>query len=169
MALFRSKPKDPEAPKISRRPEMVASALLLGYTAVRTWLVKDHVSPDTDVDWRIFLGLEIATTWPYAKGMGTLIRSAQNPDAFTRKQKVSAGVVAGTSFMAPYAYVIAEGEGMPAGSWVGAGAFAVAGIAMAVRDVRRARQEHDPELATDEAVPPAADAGPDETEPYAQA
>ncbi len=127
--------------KISRKPEIIAAAGLLGYTALRTVAVAKGVSPDTDVDWRIFLGIEVATTWPYAKGMGTLIRAAHDPEQFTARQRRTAGVVASSSFLAPYAYVIAEGEGLSPGIWTGVAAFAAVGIYSAAKRLKRARQQ----------------------------
>lgn len=145
-----------EVAGVSRRPEAIAAAVLLGYTAARTLAVKEAIAPGTTVDWRIFLGIEVATTWPYAKGMGTLLRSAARPQQFTARQKWRAGSVAGSSFMAPYAYLVAEGSNMPTEGWVGTGVLAAVGLTALVMKLRNARREHQSESVATESSEDAA-------------
>lgn len=112
-----------------RKTEYVAAAGLIGYTLLRTLGVAHEISPETDVSWQAFLGIEIATTPTYVAGMGDIARSIADPKAYSRARKVGAALMAGSSFMAPYAYVLAEGEGMPKSSL--AGVVALLGVSAA--------------------------------------
>lgn len=120
-----------------RKGEIVAGAGLLAYTALRTAGVKYGIDPGTDVDWRIFLGIEVATTAPYVWGMGDLTRSTLRPEKYSMAAKFRAIGVAATSLMAPYAYVIAEGGGMPNSAKWGVGAVAGLAVASAAANIRR--------------------------------
>jgi hypothetical protein len=91
------------------RPELLAGAGLMAYTAARTGLVAESIAPvATGVDWRIFLGIELATTAPYVWGIGDLARNVNNDD-YSTSRKVSAYALAGSALVAPYAYLAAEG------------------------------------------------------------
>lgn len=131
-----------------RKPEIVAAAGLIGYTVLRTLGVAKGISPDTDVDWRVFLGIEVATTPTYVKGMGDLIRSTLKPEAYTRRQKIGATALAGSSFIAPYAYVLGEGADMPKTALAGVVAVLGASAASVYSKVRKARKQRS-ELSSD--------------------
>ena len=64
--------------------------------------------PVTNADWRVFLDIELATTAPYVWGIGDLARNANNDD-YKTSRKISAYALAGSAFVAPYAYLAAEG------------------------------------------------------------
>lgn len=135
-------PEQSMSEKIShRKPEIIAAASLLGYTALRTYGVAEGVSPHTDVDWRIFLGIEALTTPSYVLGMGDMIRSAIKPELYTRMQRLKAAGLGIGSLIAPYAYVVAEGNNMPASAWTGVGAFAAVAGASIVNQTRSERKK----------------------------
>jgi hypothetical protein len=91
------------------RPEILAGAGLMAYTAARTGVVAESIAPVTSaVDWRIFLGIELVTTAPYVWGIGDLARNANNDD-YKTSRKASAYALAGSALAAPYAYLAAEG------------------------------------------------------------
>jgi hypothetical protein len=91
------------------RPEILAAIVLMVYTVARTGLVAESISPvATGVDWRVFLGIEIATTAPYVWGIGDLARNVNNHD-YSTSRKVSAYALAGSALVAPYAYLAAQG------------------------------------------------------------
>jgi hypothetical protein len=90
------------------RPEMLAGAGLMAYTAARTGVVAESIAPVTNADWHVFLDIELATTAPYVWGIGDLARNANNDD-YKTSRKVSAYALAGSALAAPYAYLAAEG------------------------------------------------------------
>jgi hypothetical protein len=90
------------------RPEILAAAGLMAYTAARTGVVAESITPVTHADWHAFLGIELATTAPYVWGIGDLARNANN-EHYKTSRKVSAYALAGSAFVAPYAYLAAEG------------------------------------------------------------
>jgi hypothetical protein len=110
----------------SRKPELAGTIGLLAITGLRTYGVAKGMSPDSDIDWQVFLGIEVATTPQYVFGLGTLARSSTHPENYTRAQRLRAAFYAGSALVAPYAYVAAEGEGVSTNVWAGAGAIAVA-------------------------------------------
>lgn len=112
-----------------RKPEVVFGLGLLAYTAARTVGVAYGISPHTNVDWRIFLGIEVATTAPYVWGMGDLTRSIIRPEDYTRGKKMRAALFASTCLLAPYVYVGAEGQGMPKAAVGGVAAVLVLSVA----------------------------------------
>lgn len=124
----------------NHKPEIGVGAFLIGWTALRTLGVVEGVSPDTDVDWRVFLGIEVATTPSYIIGVRDTVRSILHPEQYSRRQKVKALLMGGGSFLAPYAYVTAEGHDMPSGAWAGVGAFAAASVALFLSKVRKGRK-----------------------------
>ncbi len=113
-----------------RRPELISGLGLIAYTAARTAAVAKGLSPYSAVDWKVFLGIELATTPPYVWGVGDLIRSLKSPDDYSKKQKVVAAAMAGSTLLAPYAYIAAEGAGMPEQAWIGF--FSVAALCLAI-------------------------------------
>ncbi len=119
-----------------RKPELLFGLGLLAYTAGRTIVVGETISPHSAVDWRVFLGLEVATTPQYVYGMGDLARSALNPDRYSRSQRIRAAMFAGSALLAPYAYIGAESHDMPAQSWEGFGAIATVGLFSVLAKVR---------------------------------
>jgi hypothetical protein len=90
------------------RPEILAAAGLMAYTAARTGVVAEGIAPVTNADWHVFLGIELATTAPYVWGIGDLARNANSAD-YKTSRKVSAYALAGSAFVAPYTYLAAEG------------------------------------------------------------
>jgi hypothetical protein len=126
----------------SRKPEVIAAVGLLAYTGLRTYGVGEGISPDSDVDWRIFLGIEAGTTPQYVLGMGTLARASLKPENYTRGQRLRAAFYAGSALIAPYAYVAAEGEGVSTNVWVGAGAVAAACSIGPVRKIYRSLKKN---------------------------
>jgi hypothetical protein len=91
------------------RPELLAIIGLIAYTVARTGVVAESIAPVTSaVDWRTFLGIELVTTAPYVWGIGDLARNANNDD-YKTSRKMSAYALAGSAFVAPYAYLAAEG------------------------------------------------------------
>jgi hypothetical protein len=111
-----------------RKPEVIAAAGLVGYTALRTAGVGFGLSPHSEVDWRVFLGIELATTPTYVLGMGDMARSVLKPENYSTRRKLGAAALAGSSLVAPYAYVVAEGQGIPAAAWAGVGAFGAVSV-----------------------------------------
>jgi hypothetical protein len=124
-----------------RKPEYVAGAGLIGYTALRTLGVAHEVSPDTSVSWQTFLGIEIATTPTYVAAMGDMARSIVSPDNYSTKHKIGAATVAATSFLAPYAYVLSEGESMPKSSLAGVAAVLGVSALSVVKRLWNARRD----------------------------
>jgi hypothetical protein len=123
-----------------RKPELIAAAGLIGYTVLRTLGVKHGISPYSNVDWRTFLAIEVATTPPYVLSMGNIARSVKSPEQFTNLQLRKSEVIAGASLVSPYAYVAANGEGMPPEAWMGVGGvFAFSAISAGIRAYRSRR------------------------------
>ena len=92
------------------KPELIAGALLTGYTVARTAAVAVGVSPSTDVDWRIFLGIELATTAPYVWAAGDIIRNTDTPpEDRSRARSMGAYATYYGSLLAPYGYIVAAG------------------------------------------------------------
>ena len=116
-----------------RKPEVISGLGLLAYTAARTVAVAKGISPYSHVDWRVFLGIEVATTPTYVWGMGDLIRSILKPDEYSTRQKIASTTLAGSSLLAPYAYIAAEGSGMPEAAWIGFFTVAALSVAAAAR------------------------------------
>lgn len=81
-----------------------------------------------------FVAIDVATAFPYTWGL-IEVASAKKPS-----RKVLGGTVAAGSFVAPYAYFFAEGEGYP--MWVNGVAAGIIGVAglTAVRGVMKDRQ-----------------------------
>lgn len=119
------------------RPELVATAGLLGYTAIRTGIVADGISSVSNVDWRIFLGIELATTPPYVWGIGDLAKNATNEE-YSTKRKIGAYALTSSAFTAPYAYLAAEGAAQShQGLIVAGGLIVLAAIPAAVKAIKR--------------------------------
>lgn len=124
-----------------RKPELVFSAALIGWTALRTLGVAQEVSPSTHVDWRTFLGIELVTTYPYTRGMADLVRAFNKPQDYNLLKRAQAATVAGGCLLAPYVYVAAEGEGISKEAAGGVGVVALVSIAGAARKLRTARKK----------------------------
>jgi hypothetical protein len=125
-----------------RKPEIIGGIGLIGYTAVRTAMVGESISPYSDVDWRLFLGIELATTPQYVWGIGEMARSALRPEQYTQRKKLGALAAAGSALVAPYAYVAVEGAGMPREGWMGfGGLLALAGVSSAAGAIRKRVQK----------------------------
>lgn len=99
------------ADKIQKyKPELIAGGLLTGYTVARTAAVAVGVSPSTDVDWRVFLGIELATTAPYVWAAGDIIRNTDTPpEDRSRSRTMGAYATYYGSLLAPYGYIVAAG------------------------------------------------------------
>jgi hypothetical protein len=125
----------------NRKPELISGLGLLAYTALRTEAVRRGISPDSDTDWRVFLGIEAVTTVPYVLGTGDVIRSIKTPGNFSKSRMIASGTVALGSFMAPYGYVGATGGESLTDPYVfgGIGVFFSLGTIGAIRKVRSAR------------------------------
>lgn len=119
-----------------RKAEIIAGAGLIGYSVLRTAGVKYGISPHSDVDWRMFLGIDIATTPSYVMSMGNIIRSIINPEKFEKSKMIGSSAVASSSLLAPYAYIALAGseQGLPTEAWTGVGAvFALSATSAAAR------------------------------------
>lgn len=130
-----------------RKPEVIAAAGLLAYTALRTFLVKEGL-PDTD--WRVFLGIEAATTPPYTWAAGEAIRGLVDPLAYSAKRRAVSAATFLVTLLAPYAYVAstAGSETLKKPEVAGAiGLFAVISVAGVARGVHEARHKaEEPEV-----------------------
>lgn len=84
-----------------RKKELIASALLVGYTAIRTLVVKSDIQ---SADWRVFLGIELATTYPYVKGISNYWKYIKTENQNKRLAALNMAMAVG-SFMLPYLYV----------------------------------------------------------------
>lgn len=124
-----------------RKPEIFASVALLGYSALRTTGVKYGISPHSNVDWRVFFGIEAATTPAYVMSMGSIVRSARSPELYSRFNRRRSEVTAATMLTAPYAYVAANGEGMPSEAWMAVGGLFALGSLSAVMRTRKERRQ----------------------------
>lgn len=104
------------------RPEIIASIFLVVYTAVRTVVVAQGISPVSSVDWRVFLGIELVTTIPYVWAMGDLMRRAARQSGTSPAQmrrRIFAMTVAASSLLAPYVYLAVYGSlATVRGAWV---------------------------------------------------
>lgn len=131
---------------LSRKPELAFATFLIGYTALRTLAVKNGFDqPGDNVDWRAFLGIEIATTPPYAWAAGETIRSLKNPHDYSVKRRLASSGVFTGSLLAPYAYVAAlggEAAFTRPSVAVPMGIFSVLSAASAISKVQKARGEH---------------------------
>jgi hypothetical protein len=87
--------------KSRRKKELIASALLIGYTAFRTLVVKSDMP---SADWRVFLGIELATTYPYVKGISNYLKYIKTENQDKRLATINMAMAVG-SFMFPYLYV----------------------------------------------------------------
>ena len=126
-----------------RKPEIFASVALLGYSALRTTGVKYGISPHSNVDWRVFFGIEAATTPAYVMSMGSILRSVRSPELYSRFSRRRSEVTAATMLTAPYAYVAANGEGMPTEAWMAVGGlFALGSLSAVMRTRKERRQQH---------------------------
>jgi hypothetical protein len=123
------------------RPELLAIIGLIAYTVARTGVVAESIAPVTHADWRIFLGIELATTAPYVWGMGDLARNANNDD-YKTSRKVSAYALTGSAFVAPYAYLAAEGILHSEQAAIVAGGLLVLSIVPALIKQVRNKLEH---------------------------
>jgi hypothetical protein len=126
----------------AKKLELAGTIGMLAITGLRTYGVGKGISPDSDVDWQVFLGIEVATTPQYVFGLGTLGRSSAHPENYTRAQRLRAAFYAGSALVAPYAYVAAEGEGVSTNVWVGAGAVAAACSIGPVRKIYRSLKKN---------------------------
>jgi len=105
------------------KPEIIASILLIAYTIVRTVVVAYSITPVSNVDWRVFLAIELVTTVPYVWAMGDIIRRSAkvgSEQSGNRQRRYLAVTVAVLSLLAPYAYLAAYGS---LGTTQGIGAF----------------------------------------------
>lgn len=134
------------------RPEIIAGLGLVAYTAARTAGVAEGVSPYSDVDWRIFLGLELGTTPQYVYGMGQLARSTFNPEDYTFSRRLKAAALAGSALVAPYVYLGVEGAGMPKGAWAAVAAAAALSISSALAKLRNNFKNRHAELAEEQTI-----------------
>lgn len=123
-----------------RKPEIIGGTALLAYTAARTVAVAKAIDPGTHVSWEAFLAIEAGTTAPYVYGIGDLVRSISKPEDYSKSQRVRAALLAGGSFIAPYAYLAAEGQGMSDSAWAGMAAFVLYGVAEVRKKVKKAKQ-----------------------------
>jgi hypothetical protein len=129
----------------TRKPEIIAGAGLLGYTALRTLAVKNGFDqPGDHVDWRVFLGIEVATTPPYVWAAGETIRSLKDTAKMSMSRRLAAFSVFTSTFLAPYAYVGAVGGEASVtrpSVVVPMGAFAAISGIGTLKKVRQARRE----------------------------
>ena len=95
--------------------------MLLAYTGIRTAVVGQ--SDISGVDWRIFLGIELATTYPYIKCISNYLRSSpgkEGDDKTPNLKRFAYLVGAFLSFARPYLYVyknpVSAIENIPIGS-----------------------------------------------------
>ena len=123
------------------RPEIAANVLLAGYTALRTVGVAQGVDPVSDTNWETFLAIELGTQVPYTWGISDLIRGGLK-DEYPRSRKMLASTAVGSAFIAPYAYVAAEGgaENLQAagvtGVMLGVGLYFLSGQIKKIKEVR---------------------------------
>lgn len=105
-----------------RKPEAIAFASLVGYTALRAAPVGQidqfHGDP-----W-IFFGIDAGTALPYTAGMSWMLRAKNSV-----MRKFTGAAVASTSFAAPYAYLWANGENYPGYVNAAIGGFITFGVA----------------------------------------
>lgn len=124
------------------RPEILAIIGLVAYTAARTGVVAESIEPVSHADWRIFLGIELVTTAPYVWGIGDLARNATN-EHYKKSRKVLAYALAGTAFVAPYAYLAAEGTlHSEQGAIIGGGLLALSIAPTLIKHITRTLHRH---------------------------
>lgn len=119
------------------KAKAVAAIGLMAYSGARAFAVAKGVSPNSAVDWRIFLGIELGTIPQYVLGMSTLARATLKVEKYSTAQRARAATYAGTALLAPYAYIAAEGQGMPAQTW---GAVAAVGLLSATPAIRKIKK-----------------------------
>lgn len=134
------------------KPELIFGLGLMAYTAARTVGVAEGMSPYSDVDWKIFLGLELGTTPQYVYGMGQLGRSVFKPEQYSLSRRLRAAALAGSALVAPYAYVGIEGGGTPKAVWGGVLAAAALSISSAFAKLRSSYKNRQNNLAEAQAT-----------------
>ena len=91
-------------------PEIAACLLLILYTIVRTIVVAQGISPISQVNWQVFLGIEIVTTVPYVWAVGAIVRRSAKKKQNLGSQRIwIAVIVAIVSLLAPYVYLAMYG------------------------------------------------------------
>lgn len=130
----------------SRSAEIAATAGILGWTALRTLGVAEGIDLYSDVDWRVFLGIDLVTAPLYGYGAVGLVRSARKPEVYSNRYRLTSAAALGAAVTAPYAYLAAEGDGTPEGYIWGVGVLAALSAASAARKVHRSQNpKHAPQ------------------------
>lgn len=120
-------------------PEILANLGLAAYTAVRTAAVAVGVDPVARTDWRIFLAIELITQVPYTWGIGYLIRDVLRPRGSVSGRAIATFAVA-TAFLAPYAYLLANGGVDVIESGLVTGVMILVGVYFLLKGLRRIRR-----------------------------
>ncbi len=130
--------------KKRRRIENLSTAVLLAYTGIRTAVVGQ--SDISGVDWRIFLGIELATTYPYIKCISNYLRSSPGKEGDDKTPNLKRFAYLGgafLSFASPYLYVyknpVSAIENSPIGSTI-FGVMALAGVASMIKSSRQSKE-----------------------------
>ncbi|MFZ1248704.1 MAG: hypothetical protein WAQ24_00065 [Candidatus Saccharimonadales bacterium] len=128
------------------KPEIIANIALAVYTALRTVGVAQGVDPYSDTNWESFLAVELGTQVPYTWGFSDIIRGSMR-DNYPRSRKALAATAIGSAFVAPYAYLAANGateslEGaMTTGTILGVGAYFLSKNIKKIRDRNKSQNQ----------------------------
>ena len=98
------------------------------------------------VDWRIFLGIELSTTYPYIKCISNYLRSSPGKEGDDKTPNLKRFAYLGgafLSFASPYLYVyknpVSAIENSPIGSTI-FGVMALAGVASMIKSSRQSKE-----------------------------
>jgi hypothetical protein len=118
---------------------------VFGYAVLRALIVWPTLGEYGVSPW-VFLAIDVGTAWPYAYGQVRVVNEARA--ANWAGMQIWA-VIAGLSFIAPYAYIVGAGSGeMPLIAWIIIGglaaAFAIASVVRVVKQIRQPAPEIEP-------------------------